>query len=303
MSRCFNSLPDSELCFSNQIRCRLWFIIVAPLAHQSFRYISIRIPSVSQNENHPFSIASAPGDEELQVVIKVVGDWTGELRRQVDDGIVCPGIMVTVFGPYGAPAQNVFKFQSVILVCGGIGVTPFASILQFFNSNLTHDGESYDHKNPRHGQTPGRTRSMTYAENVQANYLATLHNLVHTNDVQFIWVCSDLSSLSWFTEVLQGTFHSTFFLLINFFTYHHSALVLQTFTSTNKDKFAPFASRYTSRPCLASDWTPWLSTSPGVCFSKRAAMMLSAVFRSHVAVEDLNGLTCSQRHRGEMTSK
>ena len=57
--------------------------------------------------------------------------------------------MVTVFGPYGAPAQNVFKFESVILVCGGIGVTPFASILQFFNSNLQHDGESYDHKNPR----------------------------------------------------------------------------------------------------------------------------------------------------------
>jgi hypothetical protein len=211
--------------------------------------------------------------------------------------------MVTVFGPYGAPAQNVFKFQSVILVCGGIGVTPFASILQFFNSNLQHDGESYDHKNPRHGQTPGRTRSMTYAENVQANYLATLHHLVHTNDVQFIWVCSDLTSLSWFTEVLQGTFPSTFFLPINFLAYLHCALVLQTFISTNKDKFAPFASRYTSRPCLASDWTPWLSTSPGDCFSKRAAMMLSAVFRSHVAVEDLNGLTCYQRHPGEMTSK
>ena len=212
MSRCFNSLPDSELCFSNQIRCRLWFIIVAPLAHQSFRYISIRIPSVSQNENHPFSIASAPGHEELQVVIKVVGDWTGELRRQVENKTVCPGVMVTVFGPYGAPAQSVFKFQSVILVCGGIGVTPFASILQFFNSNLQHDGESYDHKNPiRMYQTPGRTRSMTFAENEQANYLATLQNRVLTNDVQFIWVCSDLSSLSWFTEVLQGTLHHKFF--------------------------------------------------------------------------------------------
>ena len=170
----------------------------------SNRYISIRIPSVSENENHPFSIASAPGDEELQVVIKVVGDWTGELRRQVENGTVCPGVMVAVFGPYGAPAQSVFKYKSVILVCGGIGVTPFASILQFFNSNLQHDSESFDHTNPRHGQTPGRHRSMTFAENAHVNHLATLQHDARTQEVQFIWVCSDLSSVSWFTDVLKG---------------------------------------------------------------------------------------------------
>ncbi len=169
------------------------------------RYISIRIPSVSENENHPFSIASAPGDEELQVVIKVVGDWTGELRRQVEDGTVCPGVMVTVFGPYGAPAQSVFKYRSVILVCGGIGVTPFASILQFFNTNLQHDKESFDHTNPRHGQTPCRYRSQTVAENSHyVNFLTTLQHGARTEEVQFIWVCSDLTSLSWFTNVLKG---------------------------------------------------------------------------------------------------
>jgi ferredoxin-NADP reductase len=168
------------------------------------RYISIRIPSVSENENHPFSIASAPGDEELQVVIKVVGDWTGELRRQVENGTVCPGIMVTVFGPYGAPAQQVFKHESVILVCGGIGVTPFASILQFFNSNHEHDAESFDYSNPKHGHTPGRSRAITALENSQMNNLTTLQQDARTREVLFIWVCSDLSSLSWFTKILKG---------------------------------------------------------------------------------------------------
>jgi respiratory burst oxidase len=167
------------------------------------RYVSIRIPSVSENENHPFSIASSPGDEELQLVIKIVGDWTGELRRQVEDGTVAPGVMTTVFGPYGAPAQSVFKYESVILVCGGIGVTPFASILQFFNSNLQHDGESFHHTNPRHGHisaTPGRSRSAT------VNQLTSFKHDTRTKEVQFIWVCSDLSSVSWFTKVLQGAF-------------------------------------------------------------------------------------------------
>jgi predicted ferric reductase len=167
------------------------------------RYISIRIPSVSENENHPFSIASAPGDEELQVVIKVVGDWTGELLQQVKNGTVCPGAMVTVFGPYGAPAQNVFKNRSVILVCGGIGVTPFASILQFFNSNREHDAESFDYSNPKHGQTPGRSRA-TVVESSQMNNLTTLQHDARTKEVLFIWVCSDLSSLTWFTKILKG---------------------------------------------------------------------------------------------------
>jgi ferredoxin-NADP reductase len=112
--------------------------------------------------------------------------------------------MVTVFGPYGAPAQSVFKYRSVILVCGGIGVTPFASILQFFNSSLQHDGESFDHTNPKHGRTPGRHRAMTLAENLSINHLSSLQHNTRTEEVQFIWVCSDLSAVSWFTKVLHG---------------------------------------------------------------------------------------------------
>ncbi len=137
-------------------------------------------------------------------MIKVVGDWTGELLQQVKNGTVCPGAMVTVFGPYGAPAQNVFKNRSVILVCGGIGVTPFASILQFFNSNREHDAESFDHTNPKHSHTPGRSRAMTVLENTTMNHFAALQQSARTEEVQFIWVCSDLSSLSWFTKILKG---------------------------------------------------------------------------------------------------
>jgi ferredoxin-NADP reductase len=129
------------------------------------------------------------------------------LRRQVEDGTVAPGMMVTVFGPYGAPAQSVFKYESVILVCGGIGVTPFASILQFFNSNLQHDAESFDHTNPRH-RTPGRSRAMTFADNIAVNQLTSLKHDTRTKEVQFIWVCSDLTSVSWFTQVLQSAFGS-----------------------------------------------------------------------------------------------
>lgn len=33
------------------------------------------------NDRHPFSITSAPGDDHLSVHIRTVGDWTQELRR------------------------------------------------------------------------------------------------------------------------------------------------------------------------------------------------------------------------------
>lgn len=33
-------------------------------------------------------------------------------------------------GPYGAPSSHIFRAQHAVLIATGIGVTPFASILQ-----------------------------------------------------------------------------------------------------------------------------------------------------------------------------
>lgn len=40
---------------------------------------------------HPFSITSAPGDDYLSVHIRIVGDWTHELKRVFteDKGSTC----------------------------------------------------------------------------------------------------------------------------------------------------------------------------------------------------------------------
>ena len=37
---------------------------------------------------------------------------------------------IYIDGPFGAPASNVFRAQHAVLIATGIGVTPFASILQ-----------------------------------------------------------------------------------------------------------------------------------------------------------------------------
>lgn len=43
---------------------------------------------------------------------------------------VCLGLRVAIDGPFGTASEDVFRYEVVMLVGAGIGVTPFASILK-----------------------------------------------------------------------------------------------------------------------------------------------------------------------------
>jgi predicted ferric reductase len=52
---------------------------------------------------------------------------------------------IFIDGPYGAPSSHIFKAQHAVLVGTGIGVTPFASILQsimhrYWKGELSDEG-------------------------------------------------------------------------------------------------------------------------------------------------------------------
>jgi len=40
------------------------------------------------------------------------------------------GVIFKIDGPFGAASEEVFNFNTVMLIGGGIGVTPFGSILK-----------------------------------------------------------------------------------------------------------------------------------------------------------------------------
>jgi predicted ferric reductase len=52
-------------------------------------------PQIPLNEPHPFTIASAPAEQKLRLVVKALGDFTTELRRTIHG-------KVEIEGPYGA---------------------------------------------------------------------------------------------------------------------------------------------------------------------------------------------------------
>ncbi|GAA5911842.1 hypothetical protein JCM6882_005215 [Rhodosporidiobolus microsporus] len=74
---------------------------------------------------------------------------------------------IKVDGPFGAPAEDVFKAEVAVLVGAGIGVTPFASIL----------------------------KNVWYKQ--QQNRLGALRR------VHFIWIARDTGSMGWFNALLR----------------------------------------------------------------------------------------------------
>jgi predicted ferric reductase/Ca2+-binding EF-hand superfamily protein len=93
-------------------------------------YLRLQVPGISRWEWHPFTISAAPETSRIAVHVRNNGDWSGALhnlsRRKDRPG---SAMRARIDGPYGAPTSSVYRSKVAILVAGGIGVTPFASVL------------------------------------------------------------------------------------------------------------------------------------------------------------------------------
>lgn len=89
-----------------------------------FRFVDSEVTS----EAHPFSFSSAPehGENTAQIMVKEDGDFTSNLHK------VEIGDKVTIEGPYGNyyPEEMDQSDTPIVLLSGGIGVTPNFSILR-----------------------------------------------------------------------------------------------------------------------------------------------------------------------------
>jgi respiratory burst oxidase len=116
--------------------------------YTSGQYVFVNCSEISPFQWHPFSIISAPGDDYLSIHIWITGDWTSQLKTifskacQVPDSDLLPAnnkLMLPrllIDGPYGAPAQDYKKYDTVLLIGLGIGATPLISIVKDVLNNI-----------------------------------------------------------------------------------------------------------------------------------------------------------------------
>ncbi|CAL8294663.1 unnamed protein product [Boreogadus saida] len=101
--------------------------------YRSGQWVRIACLMLGTDEYHPFTLTSAPHEETLSLHIRAVGPWTSHLRElYTEDRLVELGFHPKLYldGPFGEGHQEWIDFDVSVLVGGGIGVTPFASILK-----------------------------------------------------------------------------------------------------------------------------------------------------------------------------
>nr|CAD7458660.1 unnamed protein product [Timema tahoe] len=116
--------------------------------YKSGQWVRIACPTLNTSEYHPFTLSSSPNEASLTVHIRAVGPWTTNIRNLYDPSLLRdkPLPKIHVEGPYGEGHQDWYQFEVSVLIGGGIGVTPFASILKDIvfraNSNASNCGTS-----------------------------------------------------------------------------------------------------------------------------------------------------------------
>lgn len=112
---------------------------------------------------------------------QAVGRWTKGIKKLLapeEEGTIEVNAskgedgrtLIRLDGPFGAASQEVYTFQTVVLVGAGIGVTPFASIIK----SLYH-----------------KKRNSAKCKITKA---------------YFFWICREIKAFEWFQDLLRSKF-------------------------------------------------------------------------------------------------
>jgi NADPH oxidase 5 len=101
--------------------------------HRAGDYVYLKLPALTRHEWHPFTISSAPEQPWLTLHVRSLGDFTSALYRLAQERArqsSPPPLSAHLDGPFGTPSGRIFAARRAVLIGAGIGVTPFASVLE-----------------------------------------------------------------------------------------------------------------------------------------------------------------------------
>jgi predicted ferric reductase len=82
------------------------------------------------NTAHPFSLSAAPDGKSLRLTVKALGDHSAHIAD------VKPGTRVIAEGPFGVFTATRRRSDKVLLVAGGIGITPVRALAEELDGDV-----------------------------------------------------------------------------------------------------------------------------------------------------------------------
>eukprot|EP00475_Leptophrys_vorax_P035023 TRINITY_DN5728_c0_g3_i1.p1 TRINITY_DN5728_c0_g3~~TRINITY_DN5728_c0_g3_i1.p1 ORF type:complete len:1084 (+),score=234.56 TRINITY_DN5728_c0_g3_i1:73-3252(+) len=132
------------------------------------QYVFVNFPQISFLEWHPFTLASGPDEETCELLIKSLGDHTRQLMEAAKNK---QDLMMRVDGPYGSWPFRFERYRCVVLVAGGVGVTPSIALLRHvFHLHRKSDNEIHP----------------------------------YLSDIFFIWSCKNEQEYSWYKAEVEA---------------------------------------------------------------------------------------------------
>ncbi len=160
---------------------------------------------------HPYSLSAAPRHNELRVTVKALGDGSASLRN------LRSGTRVLAEGPFGLMTTEARQREHVLLIAGGIGITPIRSLAESFppgSVELTilyrvHDVEDFLFRNELLALANRRGARLQFVAGSRDEFpadmqpLSPIHLLAVAPDIRSsdVYVCGPVPMV---TEVLKS---------------------------------------------------------------------------------------------------
>lgn len=90
-------------------------------------YFWVRVPAVSSFEWHPFSAIVTPKGDAFGFCIRAAGPDSAFTQRLHELAKVEQSVQLNLCGPFGKVGLDVTKYDTVIMIGGGVGITPLLS--------------------------------------------------------------------------------------------------------------------------------------------------------------------------------
>jgi ferric-chelate reductase len=109
--------------------------IPMPTSHafKGGEYCFVHIAKVSAIEWHPFSVSGVKdGVVSFHIQAQTKGSWTDNLHTLATTN---SALAANIDGPYGSIRFNLASYSNLVFIVGGIGITPFMTLLEALPSN------------------------------------------------------------------------------------------------------------------------------------------------------------------------